>query len=122
MPQPQPWAPVAAPPAVETAAALTGLRPSRSLRKRRSASLRPPLPRVADIPDDAHGRVNFYSAEVPFPSGPAGSVAPQATERGQETDSPPAELVASTPPEWIAVAALGALLVLFFVVGMVATR
>jgi hypothetical protein len=122
MPQSQPWAPVSVPPPAESAAALAALRPSRSLRRRRSASLRPPLPRVADIPDDAHGRVNFYSAEVPFPSGRGGPVAPQATDRGRDNESPPAELATSMPPEWIAVAALGALLVLLFVVGMVATR
>ena len=81
-------------------------------RRRRRAGLLPPLPAPADIPEDAPGRVEILAMEVVSPVPVRPPAPPRTPSRG-------------TPLPiggWEAVAALAAVLVVVFVVGLLATR
>jgi hypothetical protein len=111
-------------------------------RRRRSASLLPPLPSPADIPEDAAGRVAIITASAPpdvVPSfAPApGSPAPRAladnanagpaTPPSIEPDAAERSLITAItgggPMDgWIPVIALGVALLVIFVVGVLVTH
>jgi hypothetical protein len=90
-------------------------------RRRRSASLLPPLPSPTDIPEDAAGRVTIFSvpgpAIAPPPSGDHAHTAPDVTPA-------PVVPVGGDAPlaGWVPVLALGVILVIVFVIGVLVTR
>ncbi len=92
-----------------------------SRRRRRSASLLPPLPSATDVPEDAAGRVAIIS--VP---GPQTGSAPQAATETPVADAEPAPVVAvggeAPLAGWLPVLILGVALVIVFVVGVLVTR
>ncbi len=93
--------------------------PHRRMRARRSVARMPVLVARADIPDDAAGRVEFISFDVPDDDETSILVA------GSVTSTPPpaaTEVEARGAAAWIAVAALGAALVVVFLVGMAITH
>jgi hypothetical protein len=87
-------------------------------RRRRSASLLPPLPSPTDVPEDADGRVAILAIAAP-PERFAPAAAP----------TPPAPVAAPSPPPaadslqaWLPVAALGVAMLVTFIVGVLVTR
>jgi hypothetical protein len=101
-------APVAAPPAEPSAR-----------RRRRSASLLPPLPSPTDIPEDAEGRIAIISNAAPMDD-PTTAPAPTPAD----TESAPITAVGGDVPlaGWLPVLTLGAALILIFIVGVLVTR
>lgn len=93
----------------------------RRLRRRRSASTLPPLLHPAEVPEDAAGRVEFVTLED-VEHRASGAVRWPAPVIRDEPAPQVSGVVQPAAPAWIAVAALGALMVLLFVVGMLATR
>jgi len=113
-------------PAVDTHAAggplLSGDAADRRLarRRRRSASLLPPLPSPMDIPEDAPGRVAFLAA---------GSAADFVPVTAVSADMAPALEPATAPSrpappvdEWLAMAIVGVAMLVVFVAGLLLTR
>jgi hypothetical protein len=93
-------------------------------RRRRSASLLPPLPSPSDIPEDAPGRVAIIAMGPP-PGDPATAILaePPGPPPAPATPAPIAALGGENPlAGWLPVLALGAALVLIFVVGVLVTR
>jgi hypothetical protein len=104
-----------------------------SRRRRRSASLLPPLPSPTDIPEDAAGRVAILSVLPPPDSTP---VAPLSTSEASLAQDGAPSTAPSAPPSasitaigsstalagWAPVLALGVALVLLFVVGVLVTH
>jgi hypothetical protein len=112
-------------------------------RRRRSASLLPPLPAPADIPEDAAGRVAIIAISAPpdvessFAPAPRSLAAPVAAS---EPDGNAAAVATAEPTSaaersvitaitgggpvdgWIPVIALGIALLVIFVVGVLVTR
>jgi hypothetical protein len=90
-------------------------------RRRRSVSLLPPLPSPADIPEDAAGRVAFIAVALPPEMTPAAS--PEAAATEPEAPAPITAVGTDTPlAGWLPVLALGVVLVLLFVIGVLVTR
>lgn len=92
-------------------------------RRRRSASLLPPLPSAADVPEDADGRVSIFS--VPGPPAAAAEPAPPPADPTPPGSGPaPITTVGGDAPlaGWLPVAALGVVLVIVFVIGILVTR
>lgn len=87
-------------------------------RRRRSSSALPSHLEPVEVPDDAPGRVEYISVEMPEAVAVLATVADADTT---ETDHPMALAPAVANP-WVAVVALGVLLVVLFVVGMAGTR
>jgi hypothetical protein len=93
-------------------------------RRRRSASLLPPLPSPADIPDDAAGRVEIFAiATLPDVTLPNSSVLTPPTT-SPDTEPAPIAAVAGTGAlaGWLPVLILGVVLVVVFVFGVLVTR
>ena len=92
----------------------------RRLRRRRSATALPPLPRATDVPDDAAGRVDFITVETVV-TGAA------LTEASTDQEAPPAAAEPAAPAAarltgWLPLMVLGVAIVAVFVLGMLATR
>ena len=109
----------AAPPAKPPVTLTGGADLAAGRRRRRSASLLPPLPAPADMPDDTAGRVAITSLPVP----PGTVATPTATG---PSSAEPAPITAvggeAALAGWLPVLALGAALVLLFIVGVLVTR
>jgi hypothetical protein len=114
-----------------------------SRRRRRSASLLPPLPSPIDIPEDAPGRVAILSIPAPPDSAPAAALGTDGaaltgdhapgTNPGHATasadtapNSNPAVITGVAGPAglsgWLPVLALALVLVVLFVVGVLVTH
>lgn len=105
-------------------------------RRRRSASLLPPLPSPTDIPEDAAGRIEILSVPPPLNSTPVAPLTSKpavpaatgvaATQGRQDSDSAPGPVTAvggsAALAGWLPVIALGLVLVVLFVVGVLVTR
>lgn len=89
---------------------------ARRPRRRRSMADTPPIPTPTEFPDDAAGRVLLIAGATPGVAGPVEGVTSHASA------SPPGALVALISEGWVAVGALGALLLVVFVLGCLATR
>jgi hypothetical protein len=93
-------------------------------RRRRSATLLPPLPSPADIPEDAAGRVEIFAiATLPDVTSPNSVLTPPAPSPSGET-APITGMAGATGPlaGWMPVLLLGVVLVVVFVVGVLVTR
>jgi DNA polymerase-3 subunit gamma/tau len=103
---------------IAPAAAPSSAEPS-ARRRRRSASLLPPLPSPTDIPEDAEGRIVIISNAAPMDD-PTTTPAPIPAD----TEPAPITAVGGDVPlaGWLPVLALGAALVLIFIVGVLVTR
>lgn len=93
----------------------------RRLRRRRSASALPPLPRPADIPDDVAGRVEFITVET-VPLEEATDVEPPASVSVDPQPAPAEPPPAAAVIGWMPLVVLGAALICIFVLGMLTTR
>jgi hypothetical protein len=71
-----------------------------------------------EVPDDAPGRVEYISVEMPE----AVAATPTVTDTTATEMAHPMTAAPAAANAWIAVVVLGALLVLIFVVGMAMTR
>jgi hypothetical protein len=93
-------------------------------RRRRSASLLPPLPSPSDVPEDAPGRVAIIAMGPP--PGDADNACIAEPPSPAPAPASPASVVAvggDTPlAGWLPVLALGVALVLIFVVGVLVAR
>jgi hypothetical protein len=89
-------------------------------RRRRSASVLPQHSEPVDIPDDAAGRVEFYTLRIDADIAPP-PVIPVTPPPASQPDRP---LAAATTPfaEWLPVLVLAAAMVLVFVIGVVVTH
>jgi hypothetical protein len=89
-------------------------------RRRRSASLLPPLPSPTDIPEDAAGRVAIMAIASP----PDAVAEPEMPSPAVDPGPAPVTTVAADAPlsGWLPVLALGVALVVVFVIGVLVTR
>jgi hypothetical protein len=87
-------------------------------RRRRSSSALPSHLEPVEVPDDAPGRVEYISVEMPE------AVAVVATVTDADAAQSPHPMAAdpTVANPWVAVVTLGVLLVVLFVVGMAITR
>lgn len=88
-------------------------------RRRRSATLLPPLPSATDVPEDAPGRVAIVAVPLPPEAAAASESSPPAP-----VQPAPITVVGGEAPlaGWLPVLALGVALVILFVVGVLVTR
>ncbi len=91
-------------------------------RRRRSASLLPPLPSATDVPEDAAGRVAIIS--VPGPQANGSAPQPAAETTAADAEPAPVTAVGGEAPlaGWLPVLLLGVALVIVFVVAVLVTR
>jgi hypothetical protein len=91
-------------------------------RRRRSASLLPPLPSPSDLPEDAPGRVAIIAMGPP-PGDQATDAEPPSRPPAPANPAPVVAVGGDAPlAGWLPVLALGVALVLIFVVGVLVTR
>jgi hypothetical protein len=91
-------------------------------RRRRSASLLPPLPSPTDIPEDAPGRVAILAMGPP-PGTEHEAPAPEPSSPPVAAPAPVTPVGGAAPlAGWLPVLTLGVALVLVFVVGVLVTR
>jgi len=108
-----------APAALLIGAAAEGTHAGR--RRRRSATLLPPLPSPTDVPEDAAGRVAIFA--VPDPAAPPAADGDRAHSAPDITPAPVVPVGGDAPlAGWLPVLALGVALVVIFVIGVLVTR
>jgi hypothetical protein len=90
---------------------------ARRYRRRRSAAALPSHLEPAEVPDDSYGRVEYISVEMP-----------EVLDEQSVTNLPPLETIPTMTAKptaveaWLAVVALGVVLVALFALGMALTR
>lgn len=91
-------------------------------RRRRSASLLPPLPSPADVPEDALGRVAILALVAPPDVVPSTGAPLVPASASSELPAMMAPLPRDSLQAWYAVALLGLAMIVVFAIGVLVAR